>query len=140
MITSHDIDSGNEDITVLGLLSDTATKELTISDPGEPQDENNSGQMLWVTHYLLLDGYIDLVGESQLLQKRYTLNQFSESILEEASTGYLERDQQGQGNIYRYNDWSSPVGRIGGLGYNATTTFTVADVLWDGKVSGSDQI
>jgi hypothetical protein len=28
--------------------------------------------MLWLTHYLKLDGFIDLVGESQLIQKKDT--------------------------------------------------------------------
>ena len=70
VVASHTIDSGNEDITLLGLIYDTANEELTISNPGGAQDETNSGHMLWITQYLLLDGYIDLIGESQLLEKK----------------------------------------------------------------------
>jgi len=36
-----------------------------------------------------------------------------ESVVDDVSSGYIERDQQGLGNLYRYNDWSSPVGIIG---------------------------
>jgi hypothetical protein len=124
---SHDIDSGDEDITLLGLLINSG--ELTISNPNETQDENNSGHGLFISHYLKLDGVIDLIGESQLIQKRYETYQFSESILDAASLGYLERDQQGIGNLYRYNDWSSPVGLIGAP---QGTPFAVKDVLRDG--------
>jgi hypothetical protein len=58
---------------------------------------------------------MDLVGESQLVQKRYNTSgnptvQFNESILDVASAGYIERDQQGAVNLYNYNYWSSPVG------------------------------
>ncbi|MDV7186509.1 GEVED domain-containing protein [Lutibacter sp. TH_r2] len=71
---------------------------------------------------LLLNGFIDLVDEGQLIQT-------TGSIFDSTSTGYIERDQQGEGNRYRYNDWSSPVIKTGtALG----TPFTVADVLRDG--------
>ncbi len=105
--------------------------ELTVAANGT-QDENNTGRMLWVTHYLKLNGTIDLIGESQLLQKRYWAAQVNDSELDAASAGYLERDQQGQGNIYRYNDWSSPVGLIG---QPQTTPYAVKDVLWHGLIS-----
>ena len=52
--------------------------------------------------YLKLDGKIDLVGKSQLVQT-------TESDLDVTSAGSIERDQQGQSNIYNYNYWSSPV-------------------------------
>ena len=66
--TAHNISSGNKDITVLGLIS-TAGK-LTIADPTLTTPiEKNDGQGLWITHYLKLNGTIDLVGESQLVQK-----------------------------------------------------------------------
>ncbi|WP_242135895.1 LamG-like jellyroll fold domain-containing protein, partial [Aestuariivivens marinum] len=111
--TSHNITSGDKDITLLGLLVDSA--ELTIADPVVTSPvENNNGQGLWVTHYLRLDGQIDLVGESQLVQKRYyvsgTTTQYNESILDVNSSGYLERDQQGTNNPFNYNYWGSPVG------------------------------
>ncbi|MFD0837292.1 LamG-like jellyroll fold domain-containing protein [Mariniflexile aquimaris] len=94
---------GNRDITLLGLISNSGT--LTIAAPGEDQDENNSGQELIITHYLELDGVIDLVGESQLIQTEG-------SIIDEHSSGYLERDQQGTANGFNYNYWSSSVGPL----------------------------
>ncbi len=131
---SHNIDSGDEDITLLGLLVNSG--ELTISDPNETQNENNSGHGLFVTHYLKLDGIIDLIGESQLIQKRYETYQFSESILDVTSSGYLERDQQGVGNLYRYSDWSSPVGNIGS-GLLPSDGYTIPDVVKDGTDSSN---
>ncbi|MBI9040830.1 PA14 domain-containing protein [Lutibacter sp.] len=71
---------------------------------------------------LLLNGVMDLVGEGQLLQT-------ATSTVDDASTGYIERDQQGQGNKYRYNDWSSPVIKTGTTN---GTAFKVPDVLRDG--------
>jgi hypothetical protein len=47
-----------------------------------------------------LDGNIDLVGESQLLEKRHTPTQFGESILDATSSGFIKRDQQGKKNSY----------------------------------------
>ena len=103
--TSHNVISGEKDITVLGLISDTANKKITISNPNNAQNESNSGQSLEVTHYLKLDGIIDLIGESQLIQSE-------NSILDVSSSGYLKRDQQGTTNFYNYNYWSSPVSLI----------------------------
>ncbi|MCH4552525.1 LamG-like jellyroll fold domain-containing protein, partial [Aestuariibaculum lutulentum] len=108
--TSHKITSQTQDLTLLGLLVET--NELTITSTIGNQDETNRGHGLWITHYLDLDGSIDLIGESQLVQKRYDDSQISESILEPNSEGFIERDQQGQTNIFNYNYWSSPVGRI----------------------------
>jgi hypothetical protein len=116
----NNVESGNNDLTVLGLLVDTGS-ELTIQDPAAPYNETNDGQGLWVTHYLKLDGVIDLVGESQLVQKKYgdyydifdipftDTSQFNESILDGTIDGYIERDQQGTSNLFNYNYWSSPV-------------------------------
>ncbi|MCA0131357.1 LamG-like jellyroll fold domain-containing protein [Winogradskyella alexanderae] len=128
---SHAINSGDKDITVLGLLLDTAGKELTMAEPSEPLDYNNSGQSLTVTKYLELDGIIDLVGESQLVQT-------SGSILDANSSGYIERDQQGTANSFNYNYWSSSVGPIGSSGPRGTaslnTNHTVQGVLLDGSL------
>ncbi|AMC11333.1 hypothetical protein Lupro_08715 [Lutibacter profundi] len=96
------------DVTVLGLKNNA--NELSV----------NADNSLTVSHYLLIDGVIDLDGESQLIQT-------TGSDLDAASTGYLERDQQGVGNLYRYNDWSSPV-----VSDFVAKTYTVADVLKDG--------
>ena len=84
-----------------------------------------TGNGLTVTHYLNLDGKIDLEGESQLIQT-------IDSDIAVGVSGELERDQQGEGNIYRYNDWSSPV-----VSDFTAKTFTVADVLRDGTTSST---
>ena len=102
--TRNDITSGEKDIKVLGLRVES--KELKIADPTDAQNWQNSGQSLEITHYLRLDGSIILVGESQLLQPLG-------SILEEASAGFLERDQQGTQSSFNYNYWSSPVSTQG---------------------------
>ena len=135
---SHDISSGNRDIRVLGLLSDTSGKLLTIANPGQPLNENNSGNELFISHYLLLNGNIDLVGESQLVQKRYMPTQFSESIFEPTSSGYIERDQQGQKNSFNYNYWSSPVSPLNNFANNEP--YAVRDILKDGTNSASPGI
>jgi len=103
--TSHNITSGDRNITLLGLKNNSGT--ITIADPSDPQNETNSGQALFISHYLELDGVIDLVGESQLIQ-------VEGSIIDVDSGGYIERDQQGTANAYNYNYWSSSVGPIAG--------------------------
>ena len=128
--TDHDINSGNKDITVLGLVVDNG--ELTIMDPGT-ENEDNEGQMLWVTHYLKLDGSIDLVGESQLIQKPYWSAQYYESMLDEDSDGFIERDQQGIMNSFAYNYWAAPVSKIDGDNNNVPVT--VNEMLRDGTNS-----
>src|SRR5690606_3607491 len=75
---AHDITTGKDNITLLGLISEYKT--LRVTDPTAPQNEYNWGIGLRLTHYLYLDGKIDLVGESQLLQDEG-------SILEEKSLG-----------------------------------------------------
>ncbi|MCK0124950.1 T9SS type A sorting domain-containing protein [Gelidibacter sp. F2691] len=117
--TSHDVTYtprlAREHLTLLGLLVDE--NELTITGTGA-DDETNNGTGLWITHYLKINGKIDLVGESQLVQKRYGhydgsgnffTTQISESIFDNTSTGILERDQQGTSNAFNYNYWGSPV-------------------------------
>ncbi|HKK83785.1 MAG TPA: T9SS type A sorting domain-containing protein, partial [Atribacterota bacterium] len=98
--TSHDINSGNKNITVLGLISETGT--LDVFNPSVAHNETNPGQYLSISHYLKLDGIIDLTGESQLIQD-------IGSIVDAGSSGHLERDQQGTANSYNYNYWSFPV-------------------------------
>ncbi|OCB74587.1 Concanavalin A-like lectin/glucanases superfamily protein [Flavobacterium glycines] len=111
--TSHNITSaGNK--TVLGLL----VNSNTISA--------NNNSKIEISSYLKLDGKIDLVGKSQLIQ---TLD----SDLDVNSSGSIERDQQGQSNLYNYNYWSSPVGTI-----NTTTnnvSYTVKGVMKDGTTT-----
>ncbi|APX99945.1 LamG-like jellyroll fold domain-containing protein [Lacinutrix venerupis] len=90
----------------------------------------NSGNALTISHYLNLDGKIDLEGESQLIQT-------IDSDLDVTSSGLLERDQQGTQDLYTYNYWSSPVGVS-----NTTTNnnnYTIPDVLLDGTNPASPQ-
>jgi hypothetical protein len=138
--TAHNITSGDKDITVLGLLVDN--NELSIEDPGTPLNETNDGQMLWVTHYMRLDGKLDLVGESQLIQKHYNTNQFGGSIFDNTSTGYAERDQQGQVNPFNYNYFSSPFAQNNATVNNENTsnTFTIGGVLRDGTTTVANPI
>lgn len=116
--TTHDINStGNK--TLLGLFVNGNTLSATNDSKIE------------VSHYLKLNGKIDLVGLSQLVQP---LN----SDLDATSAGSLEKDQKGQSNFYNYNYWSSPVGTI-----NATTnnnSYTVAGVMKDGTTATPQNI
>jgi len=111
--TSHDVSStGNK--TLLGLLVTANTLSATNDTKVE------------ISHYLKLDGKIDLVGRSQLVQ---TTN----SDLDVTSSGSLERDQQGQSNTYNYNYWSSPVSTINNSTINHG--YTVAGVMKDGTTN-----
>ena len=131
--TLHNINSGDRDIKLLALINSSGT--LKIADPNEDLDETNSGQGLTITHYLELDGVIDLVGESQLVQSEG-------SIIDADSGGYIERDQQGTANGFNYNYWSSSVGPITGnsatrgIGVtSANSNYTIEEVLNDGTIS-----
>ena len=91
--------------------------KITIANPNEVLDETNSGHGLRVTHYLEIDGEIDLVGESQLVQD-------DNSTLDEDSGGFILKSQQGTSNSYNYNYWSSSVGPIAGSG---NSNYTISD-------------
>ena len=83
-----------------------------------------------VSWYLKLDGFIDLEGESQLVQGE-------NSILDVSSKGRIERDQQGTSDTFTYNYWSSPVGTI-----NSTTNnndYTISSILRDGSDPNNPQ-
>lgn len=109
--TTHNvISNGNK--TVLGLFVNANTLNAV-----------NDSRMQ-VSHYLLLDGKIDLVGRSQLVQTQ-------DSDLDPKSKGSIERDQQGSKNLYNYNYWCSPVGQINQTTNNST--FTIRDVMRDGS-------
>ncbi|MDT0677833.1 LamG-like jellyroll fold domain-containing protein [Autumnicola musiva] len=131
---SHKITSGSQDITLLALLSEesNSTRESVISMEGDNPTESNgslnpgTGNGLTITHYLDLDGVIDLNGESQLVQT-------AGSILEESGSGYILKQQQGTASSYNYNYWSSPVSPQAG---NNNSGYTVAGVMKDGS-SGS---
>ncbi|HSN48682.1 MAG TPA: T9SS type A sorting domain-containing protein, partial [Flavobacterium sp.] len=84
----------------------------------------NNDNKLQNDWYLKLDGKIDLVGKSQLVQT-------IESDLDVTSSGSLERDQQGQSNIFNYNYWSSPVSPINTTSNN--TNYSINGVMRDGS-------
>ena len=86
---------------------------------------SNDGIGLTVTHYLKLDGTIDLEGESQLIQT-------DRSDFDVASTGTLERDQQGYSNTFLYNYWCSPVAPTSNSTYNVTDVFNNVGFLTSG--------
>lgn len=109
---NHDVVStGNR--TVLGLFVNT-TRNLSVQNDTKMQ----------VSHYLLLNGKMDLVGRSQLIQ---TLN----SDLDVASAGTIERDQQGTGNLFNYNYWSPPVSTVASAVSN-NTGFTINNAMKNG--------
>ncbi len=109
---NHNIQSSSKDITILGLLSETANMELSI----------NASQFIRVSHYLLLDGNMDLEGESQLLQDHG-------SILANSSSGSLQVNQRGRMSSYNYNYWTSPVSLQGS---DNNSGFMLDQVLFDG--------
>ncbi len=121
---AHDITSGGKDIYMLGLLSQLG--ELIMANPNQTLDEKNSGQGVTITHYLDLNGSINLVGESQLVQTEG-------SILAPTSAGFIKRDQQGTASSYNYNYWTSPVVNQG----TANTTYKISEVMLDGTISSS---
>jgi hypothetical protein len=116
--TSHNIIS-NGNKTVLGLL----VNNNTLSAVNDSKIE--------VSSYLKLGGTIDLVGMSQLLQT-------TGSDLDVTSDGSLERDQQGQTNLYNYNYWCSPVSTINETANN--TDYTITDIMKDGTNSTPQNI
>ncbi|WP_452219011.1 LamG-like jellyroll fold domain-containing protein [Lacinutrix undariae] len=100
---------------MVGLLVDD-NKEFSIK----------TDKALYNSWYLKLDGFIDLEGESQLIQKE-------DSDLYNGTNAKLERDQQGTVNLYTYNYWSSPVHTsVSSSPVNGSENFSVADVLYDG--------
>lgn len=116
--TSHNVTStGNK--TLLAVIVDNNTLKI----------DNDS--KLEISHYLKINGKIDLEGKSQLIQ---TTN----SDLDPSGTGTLERDQQGTGNLYNYNYWSSPVSSVAST-TNNNTGFTIGNVLKDGTNPASPQ-
>lgn len=121
-----DLPSGNDgNRSLLGLFVDS--NELTL----EGDTSSNTGFGLTVTHYLNLDGNIDLNGESQLIQTE-------DSDLEVNSAGLLERDQQGTADVYTYNYWAAPVGETSTTSNN--TSYTLPAIFKDGTNENSPAI
>ncbi|WP_397362439.1 LamG-like jellyroll fold domain-containing protein [Olleya sp. R77988] len=109
--------ASNGNRTVLSL--DVKSNKLSVTG----DNNTDTGNGLTISHYLKLDGKIDLQGESQLIQTE-------DSDFDSTSTGTLERDQQGTRDLFTYNYWSSPVGVS-----NATTnnnSYTLPQVFKDG--------
>ncbi|GAA3622486.1 choice-of-anchor D domain-containing protein [Flavivirga jejuensis] len=115
---NHNI-SVDRDLNVLALLSNS--NELTING----NTALNTGHGLTITHYLKLDGSIDLEGESQLIQT-------TGSDFDATSTGTLERDQQGTSNTYLYNYWASPVAPTSNTNYTLPNVFNNINFLGSG--------
>lgn len=107
--------------------SDITTVGLILENGSTLEVNGNSG--LYNSWYLKLNGDIDLEGESQLIQTE-------DSTLDAASSGSLERDQQGTSDLYTYNYWSSPVGQTNNSTNNNSYTlpqvFTNVDFLTAG--------
>ena len=96
---------------------------LEVSSSGKLTMSNNRG--LIISHILTLDGFIDLQGESQLVQE-------NNSDLTPSTKGKIEIDQQGTSNKFDYNYWTSPVSIItNGVNNNG---FNITDVLKDGTL------
>ncbi|GAA4270708.1 choice-of-anchor D domain-containing protein [Hyunsoonleella aestuarii] len=112
----------NGNRSVLGLFVDS--NELTLTG----DNSSGTGNGLTVTHYLKMDGNIDLEGESQLIQSE-------DSDLDVTSSGTIEKDQQGTRDLYTYNYWSSPTGISNTASNN--NSYTVPDMLSDGLVSSN---
>ncbi|WP_299125797.1 LamG-like jellyroll fold domain-containing protein [uncultured Winogradskyella sp.] len=105
----------NNNRTILGLFVEA--KILTVTGKTSTQ----TGNGITVSHYLNLAGTIDLEGESQLIQT-------TESDLKIEYNGKIERDQQGTGDMFTYNYWSSPVTKQN----SSVNSFKVSDVMKDG--------
>ncbi|MCF6278822.1 MAG: LamG domain-containing protein [Flavobacteriaceae bacterium] len=122
----HDVSMDNSDVLIIPAgKNDNRTLLALIVNSNELTIEGNigTGNGITVTHYLELDGVIDLEGESQLIQT-------NQSDLATSSSGYIEKDQQGTANAFTYNYWAAPVSLIG-AGTN-NTAFTIGDILRDG--------
>jgi hypothetical protein len=135
--TTHNITSGDRDIAVLAYKMNAG--KLTMANPNNALNENNNGHGLFISHYFELDGVLDLVGESQLIQ-------FEGSVLDEDSGGYILKDEQGTASSYNYNDFSLSVSPISGntatrgTGIASTNiATTIKSVMFDGTDSSNPQ-
>ncbi|NND52345.1 MAG: LamG domain-containing protein, partial [Flavobacteriaceae bacterium] len=109
--------TNNNNRTLLGLIINDGDLEI------EGDNDSGTGNALTVSHYLKLNGNIDLEGESQLIQT-------TDSDLDVTSSGTVERDQQGTADTYTYNYWASPVGVSNTTSNN--NSYTLPDVVRDG--------
>ena len=111
----------NNNRTLLGLIDNNSNELIVSTDDG-----------LTVTHYLEVNGAIDLEGEAQLVQT-------DKSALVVGANGDLERDQQGTADTFTYNYWSSPVGAVNITADYDTykSRYTVPDVIREGTTPSS---
>ena len=114
----------NGNRTVLGLIVNSGELEV------QGNNETDTGYGITVSHYLKIDGKIDLEGESQLIQGE-------DSDLDVTSSGTVERDQQGTADFYTYNYWSAPVG-VSNTSTN-NNSYTLPDVMHDGTTPSTPQ-
>ncbi|MBU3822833.1 choice-of-anchor D domain-containing protein [Flavobacteriaceae bacterium XHP0103] len=120
---SHDDVTYNANQKHIGLIVDALDGS---SNPIEFSIQDDSE--LNVSWYLKLDGFIDLDGESQMVQG-------PDSELDVTSSGYIERDQQGTKDLFTYNYWSSPVGIQNNSSNN--NNYTLPSILRDGSVASA---
>ncbi|UZH55912.1 T9SS type A sorting domain-containing protein [Salinimicrobium tongyeongense] len=127
---THEHNSGNKNITLLGFLVKSGELDMLGTNPVRTTGgiQAGTGNGLTITRYLDLSGFIDLNGESQLVQTQG-------SIL--VGNGSVQKDQQGTASSYNYNYWSSPVS-ISGNSQNSG--FKVASVLRDGTDPANPKI
>ncbi len=115
--------------TPTGVRTRDCSTQALIINSGDLQvngnTASNDGIGLTVTHYLKIDGTLDLEGESQLIQT-------TDSDFDTTSAGTLERDQQGNSNTYIYNYWSSPVSTTSNADYTTNDVFTNVSFLTSG--------
>lgn len=104
-------DARTRDCSVEGLIINSGDLQVNGDTAA------NTGIGLTVTHYLKIDGTLDLEGESQLVQTNL-------SDFDITSTGTLERDQQGYSNTYLYNYWCSPVSTTSNTSYTLPNVIT----------------
>ncbi|PRX44857.1 PKD-like domain-containing protein [Salegentibacter salegens] len=116
--------NNQNNISLLGLISEKGILNMKgENNMGQSQTGFGTGNALTITHYLELNGYIDLNGESQLIQTEGS---------KISGSGGLERDQQGTASSYNYNYWSSPV-----LPNSNSQNYKVNQVMKDGSTVGT---
>ncbi|WP_423819538.1 LamG-like jellyroll fold domain-containing protein [Salinimicrobium sp. TIG7-5_MAKvit] len=117
---THEQNSGSQNITLLGFLLNGGKLDMLGENPVRTSSgiQPGTGNGLTITKYLDLGGFIDLNGESQLVQTQG-------SIL--VGNGSIQKDQQGTASSYNYNYWTSPVSISG-----QNSGYKIASVLKDG--------
>ncbi|WP_248722596.1 LamG-like jellyroll fold domain-containing protein [Seonamhaeicola sp. ML3] len=105
--------------SVLGLIINKG--RLNIGDTTE--GANNT--KINVSHYLKLDGIINLKGKSELVQG-------AQSDFESTSNSAMEINLQGTSNTFTYNYWSSPVSVTSNSSHTASSVITNVGFITSG--------